>query len=458
MSPALQVVGVELAARVQAGDDLVALLREPLVALRWPDGSTGLIAGDIVVVTSKIVAKTEGRVRPASAREEAIDEQTVRVIAVKQTPRGATKIVQTPHGLVLAAAGIDASNTDDGTIVLLPEDPDASAGRLATQLQTTFGVPVGVIITDTMGRPWRLGLTDVAIGAAGIAVLDDYTDRVDAFGRPLETTVVAMADEIAAAADLVKGKVTNTPVAVVRGMASLLLPPESGAQDRGARAMVRPLDEDLFTLGTQEAIALGRRRAVTERRTIRRFTDEPVSDAVIDMAIEAAITSPAPHHSTPWQFTVLRPGARRTRLLDAMSARWRTDLEHIDGMDAEQIDRRIRRGDILRTAPVVLLPAMDLAAGAHAYPDEIRRAAERDMFLVAGGAAVQSLLIALAAHGLGAAWISSTLFCADVVRDELQWSDALLPLGAIAIGHPAGDPPPRVPRSAAQFRRDINDH
>lgn len=456
MSPALQIVGVALPQRVRAADDLPALLEAPLRAVQWPDGSTGLADGDIVVVTSKVVAKAEGRVRQAVMREQAIDEESVRVIAVKQTPRGATKIVQTRHGLVLAAAGIDASNTDDGTIVLLPEDPDSSAMRLSAHLQMKLGVRLGVIVTDTMGRPWRLGLTDVAIGSAGVATLDDYTDRVDAFGRQLETTVVAIADEVAAAADLVKGKVTNTPVAVVRGLGASLLAPSS--PDAGARAMVRPLDEDLFTLGTQEAIALGRRLAVTERRTVRKFTDQPVSDEVINQAIEAAITSPAPHHSTAWHFTVLRQSAARTQLLDAMAARWRTDLAEIDGLDAAQIDRRIRRGDLLRTAPVVLLPAMDLAAGAHDYPDEVRRAAERDMFLVAGGAAVQSLLIALSAAGLGAAWISSTMFCADVVRRELHWGDGLLPLGAIAIGHPAGSPPPRPPRSAEQFRRDVTDH
>jgi len=456
MSPALQIVGVALPQRVRAGDDLPALLEAPLRAVQWPDGSTGLADGDIVVVTSKVVAKAEGRVRQAVMREQAIDEESVRLIAVKQTPRGATKIVQTRHGLVLAAAGIDASNTDDGTIVLLPEDPDSSAMQLSAHLQMNLGVRLGVIVTDTMGRPWRLGLTDVAIGSAGVATLDDYTNRVDAFGRQLETTVVAIADEIAAAADLVKGKVTNTPVAAVRGLGASLLTPAS--PDAGARAMVRPLDEDLFTLGTQEAIALGRRLAVTERRTVRKFTDEPVSDALINQALEAAITSPAPHHSTAWQFTVLRPSAARTQLLDAMAERWRTDLAEIDGLDAAQIDRRIRRGDLLRTAPVVLLPAMDLAAGAHDYPDEVRRAAERDMFLVAGGAAVQSLLIALSAAGLGAAWISSTMFCADVVRRELQWGDGLVPLGAIAIGHPLESPLPRQARSAEQFRRDITDH
>ncbi|MFM7146405.1 MAG: coenzyme F420-0:L-glutamate ligase, partial [Actinomycetales bacterium] len=200
MPGTVQIVGIHLAERVQPGVDLFALLREPLTSITWPDGSTGITDGDLIVVTSKIVAKAEGRILPATERDRAIDEATVRTIAVKQTPRGATKIVQTQHGLVLAAAGIDASNTADGTIVLLPVDPDSSAAELARQVQVGLGVRVGVIITDTLGRPWRLGLTDVAIGAAGIQVLDDYTDRTDAFGRQLETTVMAIADEVASAA------------------------------------------------------------------------------------------------------------------------------------------------------------------------------------------------------------------------------------------------------------------
>jgi len=455
MPAALQIVGIPLAERVQPGADLIALLREPLTSISWPDGSRGITDGDLIVVTSKIVAKAEGRILPATERERAIDEATVRTIAVKQTPRGATKIVQTQHGLVLAAAGIDASNTADGTIVLLPVDPDSSAAELARRLEVGLGVRVGVIITDTLGRPWRLGLTDVAIGAAGVQVLDDYTDRTDAFGRQLETTVVAIADEVAAAADLVKGKVTNTPVAVVRGLRGSVLPAES--VDPGARALVRPLDEDLFTLGTREAILQGRQQAVTDRRTVRNFTADDVPDDLLNAAIAAAVTAPAPHHSAPWQFTVLRPGARRTSLLDAMADRWRRDLRQLDGMDESQIERRVRRGDILRSAPVVILPTVDLAAGAQQYVDEGRSAAERDMFLVAGGAAVQGLLIALAAHGVGAAWISSTLFCADVVRQELHWVDTVLPLGAIAIGYPATDPKPRPARSAEQFRSDVTD-
>jgi coenzyme F420-0:L-glutamate ligase/coenzyme F420-1:gamma-L-glutamate ligase len=366
-------------------------------------------------------------------------------VATRQTPRGPTRIVQTRHGLVLAAAGVDASNIDPGHVVLLPEDPDASAALLRDAVVRETGLRLGVVITDTMGRPWRLGVTDVAIGAAGLATLDDHTGRVDAYGRALEMTVIAVADEVAAATDLVKGKVHGTPVAIVRGLARHVID-EVGP---GASAVIRALDEDLFTLGTAEAIAQGRRDAVLGRRTIRRFAGEPVPDAVIRSAVDAAITAPAPHHSQPWRFVLLRNAEVRIRLLDAMRERWESDLRTLDDFDDDSIERRLHRGDILRTAPAVVLPFVDLESGAHPYPDAPRNASERDLFMVSGGAAVQNMMIALSADGWGSAWISSTMFCADTVRDALSLPASWQPVGAIAIGRPLGSPPPRPPRDAS---------
>src|SRR5258708_2688534 len=203
----LTVTPVEGIPEITDGADLAGLIAS---------AAAGLADGDIVVVTSKIVSKAEGRVVRAD-REAAIDAESVRVVA----RRGPTRIVETRHGLVLAAAGVDASNTPPGTVVLLPEDPDGSARQLRKGLRDRLGVSVGVLVTDTLGRPWRTGQTDAAIGAAGVAPLRDYRGTADTFGTALEVTVAAVADEIAGAADLVKGKTAQIPVAVVRGLAEL---------------------------------------------------------------------------------------------------------------------------------------------------------------------------------------------------------------------------------------------
>jgi coenzyme F420-0:L-glutamate ligase/coenzyme F420-1:gamma-L-glutamate ligase len=433
--------------RIQPGDDIAAIVAQAAGQVEWPTGDTGLQDGDVVVVTSKVVAKAEGQVVAAQSRDEAIADETVRVVATKATPKGVTQIVQTRHGLVLAAAGVDASNVEPGHVVLLPVDPDASARAIRRSVEAASGKHVAVIITDTMGRPWRMGVGDVAIGCAGLSPLDDHTGRVDGFGRTLEMTVVAIADEIAAAADLAKGKIDGSPVAVVRGLAAHVITDDGP----GAAAMIRPLDEDLFTLGTAEALAEGRRQAPFSRRTIRSFTNEAVPDDVITRAVEAAVAAPAPHHSEPWRFLVLRTPSLRAALLDAMTVQWRNDLATLDHYPDDSIAKRLRRGDVLREAPAVVLPFVDLDGAAHTYPDDARNSHERDLFMVAGGAAVENLMVALAADDWASAWISSTMFCADTVRSELDLPASWQPLGAVAVGRGAGVPRERPERAADRF-------
>ncbi len=423
------------------GDDLAGAIA---AAAPW------VLDGDVVVVTSKVVSKVEGRIVAAPSdsderdalRRKLIDAEAVRVLARK----GRTLITENALGLVQAAAGVDGSNVDSTELALLPVDPDASAAALRANLHGLLGVTVGVVVTDTMGRAWRNGQTDVAIGAAGLTVLHGYAGARDSHGNELFVTEVAVADEIAAAADLVKGKLTGLPVAVVRGLK---------LRDNGsnARTLVRAGEEDLFWLGTEEALTLGRQQAQLLRRSVRAFTTEPVQADLIEAAVGEALTAPAPHHTRPVRFVWVQDGGARTRLLDRMQERWKADLS-ADGRTPDAAERRVARGQILYDAPELMIPFM-VPDGAHSYPDPRRTAAEHTMFTVAVGAAVQGLLVALAVRGVGSCWVGSTIFAADLVRDQLGLPEEWEPLGAIAIGYPRNPSPPRgpVPTDGLLLRR-----
>jgi coenzyme F420-0:L-glutamate ligase/coenzyme F420-1:gamma-L-glutamate ligase len=224
-----------------------------LIAERAP-----LADGDVVVVSQKIVSKAEGRVRRLSsvqpgpearrlAAELGKEPAMVELILsesreVLRAERGVL-IVETRHGFVCANAGIDASNLPDpDSVCLLPEDPDASARRIRAEIAAAGGAPVGIVVADSFGRAWRLGQVEVAIGCAGLAPLDDWRGHPDASGRELEATLIGIADEAAAAADLVRDKVSGVPAAVVRGLERHV----GVADGPGAAALRRPADEDLF--------------------------------------------------------------------------------------------------------------------------------------------------------------------------------------------------------------------
>jgi coenzyme F420-0:L-glutamate ligase/coenzyme F420-1:gamma-L-glutamate ligase len=421
--PSVTITSLPGLPEIAPGADLAGL-----ITAACPD----LADGDILVVTSKIISKAEGQVTHAS-REDAIAAETIRVVA----RRGPVTIAETRHGLVMAAAGVDRSNTSPGTVVLLPADPDRSARELRAAIRARTGRRIGVLVTDTLGRPWRNGQTDAAIGAAGIEPLRDLRGATDTFGNLLEVTVAAIADEIGAAADLVKGKLSQLPVALVRGLAALV----TDADGPGAATLIRPPAEDMFRVGPDQVIA--------GRRTVRDFTSRPVDPDAVRRAIAAAITAPAPHHSQPWRFVIVETAPAKGRLLDDMLAAWIEDLRR-DGFTDEQIARRTRRGEPLRRAPLIIVPCL-VADAAHRYPDDRRNAAERAMFLVAMGAGVENLLIALSVEGLGSCWISSTLFCADITREALDLPEHWQPMGAVGVGHPAAQPAERPPRDPAAF-------
>ncbi len=413
----LPVAGVP---EIRPGDDLVAVLAPGLHA-------AGARAGDVIAVTQKIVSKAEGRVVSEEDADRAtwVERESVRLVA----RRDDIVIAQTRHGFVCANAGVDASNVEPGLLTLLPEDPDGSAERLRKGLAEALGEDVAVVITDTFGRSWRRGVVNVAIGCAGLPSLIDLRGTPDHAGRLLEATVVALADEVAAASGLVMGKAARIPVAIVRGVE------RGAAPDTPVAEMVRPPEEDLF----RESPLL----SISARRTIRSFGPGNVPPEVIAEAVRAACTAPSPHHSRPWRFTAVTSAVAKRVLLAGLAEAWRRDLGG-DGVPPARIERRIARSDaILGAAPVLVIPWVTFGSSQE-YADRERSHAEREMFLLSAGAAIQNLLLALHAQGYASAWLASTLFCQEESRSALGMSDEWFALGTVAIGPmPDGAAPPR---------------
>ncbi|HEX6196259.1 MAG TPA: coenzyme F420-0:L-glutamate ligase [Jiangellaceae bacterium] len=406
---------------VEAGTDLVDLI----------GSAADLADGDIVVVTSKIVSKSEGRVRTGVDRDDVIDEETVRVVSQWTTPRGRTVIAQTRHGFVMAAAGVDASNVANGSVVLLPENPDGSARALRAGLRERFGVSVGVVLSDTAGRPWRDGVVDFAVGAAGVVVRDDYRGRTDAYGNDLGVTVVAVADELAAATELVRAKLDGVPVAVVRGL-SRFVTEDDGP---GVAALIRPAEEDRFRLGTPEA----QREVIFARRDAADFSGAPIPNDILDRADAAAAAAlrsitfsrhsdittgtqawsdvAAPSAAADVRFVRVRDAALRIRILDAIAAAW---AEHLraEGASEAAIADRLAEDDPIRHAPCLVLPCRPSGADAGEFT---------------AGTATQNYLISLAADGYAARLSRAPMVRPDAVAAELSLN-GWIPVAALGVG------------------------
>jgi dehydro coenzyme F420 reductase / coenzyme F420-0:L-glutamate ligase / coenzyme F420-1:gamma-L-glutamate ligase len=425
----VEIVPVPGLPEIRAGHDLATLIGD----------SAELRDGDVVAVTQKAVSKAEGRVVPdAEGKGAWVAREARRVVA----RRGDLVIAETRHGFVCANAGVDASNVPEGFLTLLPEDPDGSAARIHAGLRDRTGRDLAVVITDTFGRPWRHGLVNVAIGCAGFPALVDLRGTKDAGGRLLEATVVALADEVAAASGLVMGKADGVPAAVVRGLLH-------DAPPGTARDLVRPPADDLFRFSPLTAISA--------RRTVRQFGPGPVPRETLVEAVAAALTAPVPHgsrHRTrPWRWVVLDSASAKRSLLGVMADAWVRDLRG-DGTPEETIRRRFARSDaLLGAAPALVLPFLSLA-GADEYQDPRRRLAERDMFVLATGAAIQNLLLAIAAQGYASAWVSASLFCRPEAAGAVGLTPDWLAMGVVATGPPPPDePPPRPPTDTGQHLR-----
>jgi coenzyme F420-0:L-glutamate ligase/coenzyme F420-1:gamma-L-glutamate ligase len=392
----IELIPIEGLPEVEAGDDLAEMLEPALAAKATRDG-------DVVAITQKVVSKAEGRIVPGARRREWVERESVGVVG----RRGELVIARTRHGFVCANAGIDASNVPDGFLTLLPEDPDASAERLQKDLSSRLRLSrLGIVITDTFGRPWREGVVDVAIGCAGVPALIDLRGTTDDHGKELETTILAIADAVAAAGGLVMTKTARVPAAIVRGLDAVIGDAPPGA----ARALVRAPEDDLFW-----ETALASISSATSSSGLS--TAMPVPREAVEEAVRAAAAEPGDHG---WWFVALDSPAAKRRLLAATGATQRVALEA-----AVLIVVGLRRGTAATERdPLALLPA---------------------------GAVIRSLILALHAQHVGWAWDPSTPLDEDAVRGALGLGEAWLPLGLVAAGRTAeaGASRPRPPLGRA---------
>ncbi len=376
----IELIPLEGLPEVEPGDDLASLLEPSLRRHRASEG-------DVVAITQKVVSKAEGRIVPGVDRASWVARESVAVVA----RRGDLLITRTKHGLVCANAGVDASNVAPGFLTLLPEDPDASAERLQKELVARLGLArLGVVVTDTFGRPWRDGVVDVAIGCAGMPAVRDLRGTVDDHGTMLETTVVALADAVAAASGLVMTKTARVPAALVRGLDRAIWDAPSGA----ASDLVRAPADDLFRESVAMALASSGPSSV--------FGSGDVPRAVLEDALAVASASLG---AAACSFVAVDSTAARRRLLAVV----------------EDPD------DALRTAPALIVPCV----AALGTPEHVT--------LLTAGAAIRSLLVALHAQGLAWSWDAGRVLEPERVRAALTLDPDQRPIGVVAVGAmPAG--------------------
>jgi coenzyme F420-0:L-glutamate ligase/coenzyme F420-1:gamma-L-glutamate ligase len=369
---------------IRPGDDLAGVLAPAIVTAGGRDG-------DVVAITQKVVSKAEGRLADAADRDAVVSAETARVVA----RRGDLLSAETRHGLICANAGVDASNVEAGVLTLLPEDPDGSAAALRRDLAAATGADLAIVITDTFGRPWREGVVNVAIGCSGMPALVDLRGRPDHHGRAMDTTIVGLADEVAAASGLVMTKSARVPAAIVRGV------DRAGAPEGVAHDLVRSPFEDLFRESALQSLQA--------RADVLAFGPDPLPRAAVEEAVRTALGA----ITDPILFVAIDSAAARRRLATVRGTR--------------------------ADAPTAILPCVTEGAS---------RAFEI-------GRSIQTLLAALHAQGAASAWTPLAPEAGDPVREALDLAGAWTPVGIVAAGWTAegGAPPPRPPVELDRFLR-----
>jgi coenzyme F420-0:L-glutamate ligase / coenzyme F420-1:gamma-L-glutamate ligase len=435
---------------VKPGDDLTGIVLAALAA-----SGEKLRDGDVLVLAQKIVSKAQGRmahlhnIEPSARAKRLSDEVNKDARLVELILRESTEVIRhrrdlliVAHrlGFIMANAGIDFSNVElgggDETALLLPENPDRVCAELRAAMLELAKADVGVIINDSHGRAFRNGSVGVAIGASGLTVLANLRGDPDLYGRRLRHTEVALADEIASAASLLMGQAAEgRPIVLARGVRSC------GCMGNAA-SLVRAKDLDVFRDSpTDRAYEL-----IAGRRSIRRYTTDPVSDETIEKLLWAATCAPSAHNSQPWRFVVLRDFASKGRLAHAMGDRLRADrTQDNDNLDVIEADIARSYARIVG-APVAILVCLN-TENTDTYRDAARRSAEHQMAVQGVAMAMQNIQLAATAAGLGSSIMCAPLFCQDAVRTTCALPSEWEPQALVTVGHPADTGKPFTRRS-----------